>query len=209
MINPLNLWDVAAVPPSPSDVSYEYLLKATFEKASEMEPDGTTPKYDADGMFALAKEMWGTWIYENVKAIQVIAPITPPVTLSGTTPDATGFAPDLKGKATVIDVATEFATQFESFASQILWPLAPPAPPFTAITSVVTNTGSVAAAKSVLQLGLVVEFAVPTVAGQEATKYTALATLFRTAFASLAVDFVGTGVGSPPPPLTVPMIPVL
>lgn len=209
MINPANKWDVEAVPPSPTDVSYEHLLKETFKKASEMLPDGVTPKYDEDGMFTLSKEMWGTWIYENVKAIQCVAPITPPVTLSGTTPTASGFAPDFKGKENVTAVATELASQFQSFASSIAWVPPPPAPPFSAITSVVMNAGSVSAAYSTLLSGLLTELVTPTVAGSESTKYTALATLFRTAFTSLTVDFIGIAqAGSPPPPLTIPAQPV-
>lgn len=200
MIKPLPSWT--------SD--YETQQKDSFKKASETIDDKGTPKYDEDGMYQLAQEAWGKFVDNNTTGISCMAPITPPILLTGTTPGYVSFAPMFKGKNAIPLIATELSNQFMSYASSITWIPPPPAPPFSVIASVVVNAGSVSAAKSILQLGLIAEFAVPCVLGAESVKYQNIATLFRTAISTIAVDFIGMSLPSPSPvPLTIPMIPVL
>lgn len=153
------------------------------------------------------KVSYGCEIVEG-PGISCQAPITPPVPLTGSTPGATSFAPSFKGKSTAVQIATELSNQFQSFAGGITWVPPPPAPPFTAITSVVTQAASVTAAKAILLAQLVPELTKLADPDNPDQKYTDLSNIFRTAFASLMVEFIGLGTGSPPPPLVIP-VPVL
>jgi hypothetical protein len=165
-------------------------------------------KATKDKMWDLSKAMWGNWVDKSVLGLQCTAPITPPSSMTPTLPGAASFAPAFKGKSSVPLIAAELATQFETYASGITW--TPPSPeyPFSAISSVVTQAASVSAAKAVLLAGLTAELAVMADPDKPDAKYKALGNLFRTAFASLMVEFIGTSTTSPPVTLIIP-VPVI
>lgn len=174
--------------------SYEKKWNDVFSKIND-------PGFNPNTAVAQA---WGEWCEENVKSIQCIAPLAAPVTISGT-PSAASFSPVIfPMPGTPITAATVLSTAFAAFASSIVWPVIPPAPPFSAIFSVITSPASVAAAQASLLAGLTAELAIIPPPGGEQAKYTAIGTLFFTAAMSLQVMF--TGLAMPPPPVPPPLI---
>ena len=189
MINPVSTWAS----------SYESIMNQVFS-------DAALPGFNA---VTAIQDAWQKFMFDNSSGIQTIAPLAAPVTLSGTA-TKTNFAPVMFSTPGTPDLAAlVLSSAFAAYAGSITWIPPPPAPPFSVLSSVITNAGSVAAAQATLYAGLMAEFAIIPPPGGAQAKYTAIATLFFTAISSLTVDFIGIAIaGAPPPPLTIPMIPV-
>lgn len=178
---------------------------ATF--ASHYEPmlKDYYAKYQADQTY-LVKNFWQQWIDTGVKGIESAAPFAGS---SGTT-DQTQFSPlPLEGVSPAASVAALLVAAFENYMNAIVWPPMAPVAPFSAITSVVTSPTGLAAASAILLAGMIAELAVvPPPATAFADKANAFAALFNTAAAASGIMITGLGIGSPPPPLVVPLSPV-
>lgn len=149
-------------------------------------------------------DAWSYWNDSNANKLGCIAPTATATNLSGITNQAS-FAPvDFSSAKTPAESANVLATAWQSWASSIMWPPAPPAPPFSSILVVHMDAPSVAAAYANLLSGLIAELAViPKDAAGVQAKYKALGNLFRTAATSLKVEFIGLSMSSPPTPLKI------
>jgi hypothetical protein len=149
-------------------------------------------------------DAWADWNDSNANKIGCIAPIASAIPLTGTT-NPKMFAPvDFSSAKTPAQSADVLAKAWQSWASAITWLPVPPAPPFSAITVVHMDSGSVAGAYANLLSGLIAEFAaMPQGEGGVKAKYTAIGNLFRTAATSLKVEFIGMSMSSPPAPLKI------
>lgn len=183
-------------PPPAWASSYESIFKDTFKKVDQKQIDGVTGVAQA----------WAKWVNDNGKGIQGVVPTAAPLTISGTTNQA-AFAPVVFAVPGVPPAAAAvLATAWQAWAMSIVWPVPPPAPPFSAILSVTTNPATAAAAYATLLAGLIAEFAVvpPGPAGLPA-KYMNLGTLFSTATKSMGILVTGLSLPSPTPvPLVLP-----
>lgn len=186
MINPAPIWAK----------SKDDLWDALCKKASE-------PGFDAD---TAVIKMWQQWNNDNAKTVGCTAPLTVPVPLKGSTTEA-NFAPcNLKASNSGAQFAQILADSWKAWASTITWKVIPPAPPFMTITSIITDPMTVTAAHANLVSGLIAEMdKTPKTVEEGKLKSQAFGNLFFTAISSLQVKFIGTGIGSPPPPLIIPV----
>jgi hypothetical protein len=152
---------------------------------------------------------WQKWNNDNAKEISCISPIASAVKIQGST-NQTAMAPlDFSGASSAPQSAQILASAWKAWASSIIWTPPPPAPPFSAIASVIIDQSSLAAAYATLLSGLIAEMAIIPPAGGAQTKYQAMGNLFYTAAVSLKVMFNGSSMSAPPAPLVIPMVPVL
>ncbi len=190
MINPAPMWGSS--------------YKSTWEKVfKDSKDDGF------DGKSA-ATQAWQKWNNDNAKGISCISPIASAVMLSGTTVQTAMSPLDFSSSTGAPQAAKILAEAWKAWATAIIWVPPPPAPPFSAIGSVMIDQSSLSAAYAALLAGLIAEMAVMPVgdAGAE-VKYKSMGTLFYTAAISLKVMFIGASMSAPPVPLTIPMVPVL
>lgn len=156
----------------------------------------------------LVKNFWEQWLDPGVKGIASAAPFPGS---SGST-DLSAFAPlPLEGAKSVAQTAVMLASGWLNYVNAIKWNPMSPVPPFSAITAVITSPVGAAAAYATLLAGLIAELTLvpPDPASAMAAKATAFATLFHAATAAVGIQITGLGIGSPPPPLVVPLSPVL
>lgn len=155
-----------------------------------------------------AEVMWQSWVDPNAQGIAVIPPYA---TSTGTTTKG-NFSPIVTGAAMLPPVtALMIATAWLNWYTSITWSTPAPAPPFSVIFSVVSSPAGSAASFAILLAGLIAEFSIlpsdPATAFQ--LKATAYATLINTATKTAGVQISGLGIGGPPPPLVLPLVPVL
>jgi hypothetical protein len=189
MINPIPIWAK----------SKDDLWDALTKKAGNS-------GFDTD---AEVTKMWQQWNNDNAKTIGCTAPLTVPVPLKGSTTEK-NFSPcNFKASKSGAQFAQILADSWKAWASTITWTVIPPAPPFMTITSIITDPLTVTAAHSALIAGLIKEMnKVPKTVEEGKLKSMAFSELFYKAVSTLQVKFIGTGIGSPPPPLIIP-VPVM
>lgn len=183
MINPVNIWAK----------SYQDKWDAVFKDASKEGFNAPTA----------TREAWASWCDENGKP-SCTAPLMPPLVLVATT-NPQSFNPlDFSSSKSPAQAAKILADAWKAWAGGMVWTPTPPGPPFSAVTNVVTQPGSLSAAYATLLSGLIAEMAVvPKDASAVPAKYQALGTLFYTAVTSLQVSFIGMDLSAPPKPLVI------
>lgn len=152
--------------------------------------------------------LWAKWVHKNTQGMQAAPPwSTVPTIMENSFPPVTIPAPGTPPTTALI-----IASSWASYISSITWTPAPPIPPFSAITSVLTAPINIAAAQVALLAALTAEFAIPMAPGDAGGKIKALgvATAFYTATMSLGIMIVGLSLPTPTPnPLIIPFSPIL
>jgi hypothetical protein len=145
---------------------------------------------------------WQNWIGEVSTGISAAAPH-----ISSGTTDKTMFAPlKFPKKSKPETAAIVFSNAWLSWYSGIKWTVSPPAPPFSVVTAIQSSPSGAGMAKAKLQSQLTAEFKKKT----KDPKMDKIAKYFYDATISAGVMITGIAlVGSPPPPLVVPLHKVL
>jgi hypothetical protein len=182
-IAPANLWSS----------TYESKLKDSFAIA-----------VDAATSLLASQNFWRSWIFQNTTGMQSAVPLFP----TTATFNQALFNPLPFGGP---PPATILATAWNIYMLGAIWTIVPPAPPFSVITTIVTDPASTSAAYATLLASLTAEFLLlpaPTEAGFD-SKISSIAGHFRTATSSCSIMISGLAlVGAPPPPVVL-IVPTL
>jgi len=156
----------------------------------------------------LTLQVWGDWTNTNAIGIEV----APPYKSSGVSSQGSFPPPAFSPSGTPVDSATALANSWKAWYSSIVFSLPPPVPPFSVIIAVIPSQVGIAAAYAALLSGLIAEFTVipPDPLTAFDFKGAAFGALFYGACVSAGVQIDGIAIpGAPPPPLSLPLIPVL
>ena len=175
--------------------SYEETFSILFEDAAQ-------PGFNSD---AKTEEAWQTWYDGNIIDATCVAPIATAPTLTAVK-DKLNFAPvQFVNPGTPDLAATVLSLAFAAYMNSLVWTPPPPAPPFSAITTVITDPVSVTAAQATLYAALLAEFAIIPPPGGDQAKYLAIGGLFLAASQACLVNFIGLSTAVPPAPLIIPV----
>jgi len=153
-------------------------------------------------------KVWGDWTNFNAIGIEV----APPYKSTGLCKVTSFPIPSFSPMGTPVDSAIALASSWKAWYSDIKFSVPPPTPPFSLITSVIPSPVGIEVAYAALLSGLIAEFTIipPDPLTAFDLKGVAFGTLFHTACVSAGVQIDGIAIpGSPPPPLSLPLIPVL
>jgi hypothetical protein len=168
----------------------------------------TNPKVTKSLSVAEQPLLWAKWVHKNTQGIQAAPPwSTIPTVLEAAFPPVLIPSP-----GTAPTTAMIISSSWASYISSIVWTPAPPIPPFSVITSVVTSPAAIAAAQTSLLAALTAEFAKPMAPGEAGGKLKALgiSSAFYSATLSLGVMIIGLSLPIPTPvPLVIPLSPIL
>lgn len=163
---------------------------------------------NAESGVDLTSKVWGDWTNTNGIGIEV----APPYKSSGVCLEANFPIPVFSPTGTPVDSATVLANSWKAWYKAIVFSPAPPLPPFSIITAVIPSPVGIEVAYAALLSGLIAEFTLipPDPLTAFDLKGVSFGTLFYTACVSAGVQIDGIAIpGAPPPPLSLPLIPVL
>lgn len=157
------------------------------------------------------KKLWGDWVHKNTLGLESLPPYKTKANLNR------DLFPDLSQppSPSCVPFARKLANAWSAYIGGAMWEIPPPVnPPWTAITTISpSGTGIIAAKEELFATLITIMSSVPS--GNESQIQSMLkqkANLYANAFykATLASGFmlVGTGIGAPPPPLVLPLLPV-
>lgn len=182
-------------------------IKAAKTWADKYEP-GIQKHYDAmgKGLPDKIEDFWAKWVDENSQGLEV----APPYKTSGTT-NVKSFSLSLPSAGSAPIIAALMANAWKSWFQSITFLPPPPAPPFSAIISVMPSPLGLALAYAGLLSGLIAEMALipPDPATAFKLKGTKMGLLFYTATITAGVQIDGLSLSVPPVPLSLPLFPAL
>ena len=178
----------------------------TWSKTYKSKLEDAYKKAESTGVDEAAK-VWGEWCNENGTGIEVF----PPFKSQGTPMEGDFPPPPFVPGGVAPLAAIALANSWMAWYSSIKFSPAPPAPPFSAIISVAPSPTGIVIAYSALVLGLTAQMTIipPLAEGALELKGVEFGILFLTACITAGVQISGLGIGVPPPPLILPLIPVL
>jgi len=156
----------------------------------------------------LTKKVWGQWVNKNGTGIEVVPPYKSLGTALPTNFPDPAFIPG----GTVVNAATALADAWKAWYSAITFTTAPPVPPFSVIIAIVPSQVGIATAYAALLSGLIAEMTLipPDPLTAFLAKGISYGTLFYSACVTAGVQIDGIAIpGAPPPPLSLPLIPVI